>query len=338
MSLYKAETRRLVKRRFVRYLALAGVLILTAIAVGTFFTNEKHGAAQIARAQQQAETEYQADVVRTADMRARCTAAKAAGTPDTGEFPPTCAEIPEPTRENYDAKWYLPATFDFKNSFGGTLTAFAAVMALVAFVCGASFVGAEWSSGGMMNLLLWRPQRIKVLGTKLAALLAGLTGLVVAAGALWTAAFWTIASLRGTTEKMTSGTWQSFGLTGLRAFALIVAAGVLGFGLASIGRHTAMALGVAIGFGVIVQFGLGIVLDMAEVKFYEAYLLPVWGMAWMQKSYTAEDYEACNFSAFGECKPDTLVIEWPLIGTGLLAAVVLVVVVAMWTMRNRDVT
>ena len=38
---------------------------------------------------------------------------------------------------------------------------------------GASFVGAEWNSGGMMNLLLWRPQRLKVLSTKLAALLAG---------------------------------------------------------------------------------------------------------------------------------------------------------------------
>jgi ABC-2 type transport system permease protein len=338
MSLYKAETRRLVKRRFVRYLTLAGVLILLAIAVGTFFTNEKHGAAQIARAEQQAESEYQGELTRTADLRARCTAAKAAGTANADEFPANCADITDPSRENFEAKWYLPATFNFKTSFGGTLTAFAAVLALVAFVCGASFVGAEWSSGGMMNLLLWRPQRIKVLSTKLAALLAGLTALSVAAGALWTGAFWLIASLRGSTEKMTSGVWQSFGLTGLRAFALIVAAGVIGFGLASLGRHTAMALGAAIGFGVIVQFGLGIVLDMAQVKFYEAYLLPVWGIAWMQKSYTAEDYDACNFSAFGECKPDTLTIEWPMIGSGLLLVVVLIVVAAMWTMRNRDVT
>ena len=57
------------------------------------------------------------------------------------------------------------------------ITTLAALLALVAFVIGASFVGAEWNSGGMMNLLLWRPQRLQVLGTKLAALLVGLTAL-----------------------------------------------------------------------------------------------------------------------------------------------------------------
>ena len=39
---------------------------------------------------------------------------------------------------------------------------FAAILALVGFVIGASFVGAEWSTGGMMNLLLWRPKRLTV--------------------------------------------------------------------------------------------------------------------------------------------------------------------------------
>jgi ABC-type transport system involved in multi-copper enzyme maturation permease subunit len=338
MSLYKAESRRLIKRRFVRYLALAGLLVLAAVVVGTFFTNEKVGPAQIAAAEQQAERDYQQAITDAQQARVRCAAAKASGAPNTGEFPDDCSQISDPSRESYRAEWNLPATFNFRESFGGTLTAFAAVMALVAFVAGASFVGAEWSSGGMMNLLLWRPQRVKVLATKLVAFLVGLTVLSVVTGALWTVAFWVIGSLRGTTEKMTPGAWQSFGLTGLRAFALIVAAGVIGFGLASLGRHTAMALGVAIGFGVVVQFGLGIVLDMAQVKFFEAYLLPVWGMAWMQKSITLEDYNACNFSAFGECKPDTMTIDWQTTGTGGLVVVLLILVAAMWTIRNRDVT
>ena len=338
MSLYKAESRRLVKRRFVRYLALAGLLILTAVAVGTFFTNEKVGPAQVAAAEQKAEQEYQQALTETQQARVRCAAAKASGAPDTGEFPSDCSQISDPARESFEAEWNLPPTFDFRESFGGTLTAFAAVMALVAFVAGASFVGAEWSSGGMMNLLLWRPQRVKVLSTKLAAFLVGLTTLSVVAGALWTVAFWLIGTLRGTTERMTPGAWQSFGLTGLRAFALIVAAGVIGFGLASLGRHTAMALGVAIGFGVVMQFGIGIVLDMADVKFYEAYLLPVWGIAWMQKSITLENYDACNFSVFGECKPDTMTIDWQTTGAGGLVVVLLILMAAMWTIRNRDVT
>ena len=87
----------------------------------------------------------------------------------------------------------MPATFDFRKKFGDMIITFAAILALIAFVIGASFVGAEWSSGGMMNLLLWRPQRLKVLGTKLVALLVGLTVLTVVVAAAWTGIFVLIA-------------------------------------------------------------------------------------------------------------------------------------------------
>jgi ABC-2 type transport system permease protein len=336
MSLYRAESRRLVKRRLIRYLAITGLIVLAAVAVGTFFTNHKVGAAERAVAVQKADQDFADQVKQTADMKAACE--KAAGTPEAKNFPSNCADITAPQRDQIQAEWYLPSTFEFRKQFEGTVITFAAVLALVAFVAGASFVGAEWSTGGMMNLLLWRPQRLKVLGTKLAALVVWSTGLTVVAGALWTAAFWAIGSLRGSTEKMTPGVWQSLGLTGLRGLALILAAAIIGFALASLGRHTAMALGVAIGFGVVVQFGLGIVLNLAHVKFYEAWLLPVWGMAWMQKSVTLQDYDACNFNAYGECKPPEMTIDWQTTGSGLLLAVVIIVAVAMWTMRSRDVT
>ena len=79
----------------------------------------------------------------------------------------------------------------------------------------------------MMNLLLWRPKRLTVLGTKLAAVLTTLTGVTVVLGALWTLAFWLIGTYRGTTAKVTSGVWQSAGLTGLRALGLILAVGAV---------------------------------------------------------------------------------------------------------------
>jgi hypothetical protein len=65
----------------------------------------------------------------------------------------------------------------------------------------------------------------------------------------WTGAFWTTASYRGSTANMTSGV--SFALTGLRGLALVLAAGVVGFALASLGRHTALALGDALGLAVV---------------------------------------------------------------------------------------
>jgi ABC-2 type transport system permease protein len=218
------------------------------------------------------------------------------------------------------------------------LTVLAALIAVAGFVIGASFVGAEWNSGGMMNLLLWRPQRVKVLATKLAAFLVSLTALTVVLSAAWTAVFLLIANLRGTTEGMTPGAWQSIGLTELRALAVVVVAGVVGFGLASIGRHTAMAMGVAIGVVILFQFGLGTVLSLANVKFSQAYLIPIWLLAWMEKSYKVEDYNSCDFTAVGGCQPDSITLTWQQAGGGMIAIFVLIVVASLWTIRSRDVT
>jgi hypothetical protein len=338
MSVYKAESRRLVKRRFVRWLAIGGLVVLAAVVAGMFFTNHHVGPAQVAAAEAAANQEYLDQVTYSQQNRAECERAKAAGTTPEGQYPSNCSDITAPPRESFSAEWHMPATFEFRKEFGEMLIPLAAILALVGFVAGASFVGAEWASGGMMNLLLWRPQRLKVLGTKLAALLVGVTTLTVLASAAWTAAFWGIASVRGTTEKMTPGVWQSFGLTELRGLALVLAATVIGFGLASLGRHTAVALGVAAGIGVVAQFGIGIVLSLAEVRFPEAWLLPTYLLAWMTKKVTLEDYHSCDFTVYGECTPPTMDITWPAAGGLIGVGVVLVLGAALWTMRSRDIT
>ena len=336
MSLYKAETRRLVKRRFTKLFTLSGLLILAAVAAAMFFSNQKVGPDQIAKAKAEAQQQYQQSLQQAETDKKNCQAAQ--GTPAASQYPPNCTDMYVPTEADYNYEWFMPATFEFRKDFPGMVTTFAALMAVIAFIIGASFVGAEWASGGMMNLLLWRPQRLRVLGTKLAALLVGLTALTVVVGAIWTGIFLAIANLRGSSESMTSGAWQSMGLMELRALAIVVVAGALGFGLASIGRHTAMALGAAIGVIIVFQFGLGTVLALAKVKFVEAYLVPIWAQAWMDKSVEVFDYESCNFSGGGGCEPDSLTITWPMAGGVLAAVLVLVVGVAMWTMRSRDIT
>jgi hypothetical protein len=338
--LFKAESRRLVKRRFARYLTLGAVVVLIAIAAGMFFTNTAVGPEQVAKAEATAQAEFQQSVAQADRDRAACVQAKASGTAPTdgSQFPEDCAEMYTPTREDFRAEWYMPSTFDFRENFGYMITTFAAILAMVAFVIGASYIGAEWNSGGMMNLLLWRPQRLKVLGTKLGALLIGVAGLTVVIGALWTGAFVAIAALRGTSESMTSGAWQSFGLMGLRAFAMVLVAGAIGFGLASLGRHTAVALGVAVGIGVVAQFGVYAVLSLAEVKFAEVWLMPTYALAWLNKKVTLEDHNGCDFSGYGGCEPPTLDVTWPMAGALGLTAVVLILGAAMWTMRSRDIT
>ena len=335
MSLYKAETRRLVKRRFARWLVIGSLLILAAIAVGIFATNQKTGADQIASAKTQAAAEFQRAVEQTTQDKTACQAAQ--GTPAASQWPASCDDLYTPTADQYDYRGYLPSTFDFKDSFPDMVTALAAIFALMAFVIGASFVGAEWSSGGMMNLLLWRPQRLKVLSAKLSALLIAITGLTAATLLVWTGFFWMTGKLRGVTEGMTSGAWQSLALTEVRALVLVLAATALGFGLASLGRHTAVALGAAIGTVIVFQFGLVTVLSLAKVKFAEAYLVPIWVQAWMDKSVKLEDYNSCDFSSTQGCQPPTLELTWQMAGGILAVVIVLVVGAAMWTIRSRDV-
>jgi len=336
VSLYKAETRRLIKRRFTKWLVAGSLVVLAAILAGIFLTNQKSSPEVIAKAKAEATQQYQQAVQRTASDKQACVAAQ--GTPNASQWPSNCDDLYQPTPEDFDYRSYMPSTFEFSKNFTVMVTTLAAIFALMAFVIGASFVGAEWSSGGMMNLLLWRPQRLKVLGTKLVALLVGMGVLTAAALAAWTGLFWIVATLRGTTTGMTAGAWQSVALTETRATVLVLTAAALGFGLASLGRHTAMALGAAIGVVILFQFGLVTVLSMAKVKFAEALLVPYWVQAWMDKSVKIEDYNSCDFSSTQGCQPATLTITWPMAGGVLAVALVLVVGAAMWTMRSRDVT
>jgi ABC-2 type transport system permease protein len=331
VSLYRAETRRLVKRRFARWLLIGGLLVLTAVAIGTAFTNRQVGPEQITEAKATAEANYQENLRYAEQERQRCEQ-------DPSQYGGDCGQLWTPTREEFDYTQFMPSTFDFNQKFRDMITTLAAILGLAAFVVGASFVGAEWTSGGMMNLLLWRPQRLRVLGTKLAAFLVTLGGLAVVLSVVWTGVFVLIANLRGSMSGMTAGAWQSTVLTELRALVLILVAGAIGFGLAALGRHTALALGAAVGVIIVFQFGLVTVLSMAQVPYAEAWLLPIWVMAWMNKEIKLQDYNGCDFSATAGCQPPELTLTWPMAGGLMAVALVLVVGAAMWTMRSRDIT
>ncbi|TCB99032.1 ABC transporter permease [Micromonospora zingiberis] len=337
MSLFRTELRRLTKRRFTRWTTVGGLLVLALVVVGLFITNQKIGPEQWAEAKRSADQSHAEQVRWVEQERANCERAKAAGE-NVDYYPADCAEIAPPAREDIRDEWYLPSTFIFKSSFQDMLIPLAAILAMVGFVVGASFVGAEWSTGGMMNLLLWRPKRLTVLLTKLGALLTGLLALALPASAAWFGSLWLVANWRGSTEGMTSGTWQSFLLTGLRGIVLALVAATVGFALASLGRHTAMALGGAVAVIVVGQGGLAILLDMAQVRFGEAWLLPTYVYAWMTKTVTLEDWRSCNASYTGECNAATLDITWHHSSLLFTVGIALFLGAALWTMRRRDVT
>ncbi|MFR9779317.1 ABC transporter permease subunit [Micromonospora sp. MS34] len=336
MSLYVTELRRLAKRRLTRLLLVLLVLGLAGVATAFSFSSHQLSKEVVAAAQAESDAQYRRALEDWKRTVADCDAARARGENTEDRFGPDCGREWQPQPEMFDPKWNLPYQFDFRGEFPMFIAVFAGAVALFAFIVGASFVGAEWSTGGMMNLLLWRPKRLAVLGTKLAALLTTVLGVGVVLGAFWTLAFWLIGTYRGTTAEVTAGVWRSIGLDGLRALGLILAVGAVAFALASLGRHTAMALGAAVAVFAISEIGVRIAVGVLGVPFGERYVLSTYAQAWFLKRVQLLNYDACQF-AKGQCEPAELLVTWQdsALVLGLGGAVVLIA--AFWMMRRRDI-
>lgn len=336
MSLFKTELRRLFKRRLTRYLLILLVLTAAGITTAFAFASQQIGPTQIAAAEAEADANYREQLGNHQETVAACEAAKARGENVDQLYGPDCGKDFGPRPEEFNVEWYLPYQFNFRDEFPIFISVLAGMLALFAFIVGASYVGAEWNSGGMTNLLLWRPKRLSVLLTKLGVLLGSLLGISVVLGALWTAAFWLIGKYDGATGKMTQGVWESLALDGVRSIGLVLAAGAVAFGLASLGRHTAMALGVAVAVGVISEVGLRIAMAVANVRFGDRYVLSTYALAWFQKKWELVDQNSCNFN-MGQCEFDTFVVTWQQAALVFGIGTAVVLAAMLWTMRRRDI-
>jgi hypothetical protein len=348
VNLARAEWRRLFKRRVTRWLLLFVVGVLGLLVVNTWHSSHRVDEAALREAEEWARADYENfrrefEQVILPEQIEECERVKRAGGAAAEGWPDDCqdlAVVMAPRPEDFSAQNYLPSTFDFRRDVPGLVQPFAWLLAMFAFLVAASYVGAEWRSGGMTNLLLWRPRRVAVLSVKLGTLLTALAVVGVALSALWTAALWLVATNRGVTDTMTSGAWQSFGLTGLRVLALMLVAGTVGFAVASLGRHTAAALGTAIAAFAVGVGGVGAVVYSLDVRFPDRWLWPVYTQAWLERSVKVYDYSApCVVGGpFGACQPPAFEITWQMAGVGMAGLVVLVVGAALWHIRSRDVT
>ncbi|WP_412542064.1 ABC transporter permease [Longispora sp. K20-0274] len=319
MNLLKAEWNRLASRRFTKLTLLILVGGLLVLAVGMFLSHHKRTDADWEQARQRA-------AASTAEMRANCAGS---GAP---------AEACDSKIDAADPQWFLPATFDFKGYAEPLVMVFGGLLCLYAFLVGSSFIGAEWSSGGVANLLLWRPRRAPTLLGKYVALLTGLTGIFVVLGAAWAGILALSAALRGTFDGVTPGFVTSLALTGLRMLVLTLLVGTVAFAVASIGRRTAAALGAAIGVILVGEVGIRILLaGLFNVPRYERFVPSSYAGAWVGKEMRFMDFAGCSAGGPG-CAPK----EWVL--TMGDSAVVFAVVLALslgaafWTFTRRDVT
>jgi hypothetical protein len=303
VRLLVVETRRFLARRLVRItvgLILLGILIA---GVSAFVTSHRPSAEQLAAAESQRE-----------ELIASCAAGEFGIPP--GEIPPGetleqyCEEIVAPAEELVASAPFRLA--GMQDVFLGT----GVVAMLVAWLLGASFVGAEWHAGTMGTLLTWDPRRIRVIVAKALVAVVAAFVLTVVAEALLGLAVWPAAAFRGSTEGIDAAWFRETAGVVLRGGGLAAMGAGIGFAVASLARNTAAALGV--GFGYLVVFEMIL-----------ASLRPGWSK-WLLVP---------NIAVFMTGNPAEAGFEWSTVRAGLLLAgytAALLVVAGGW-FRARDV-
>ncbi len=328
MRLLRAEWTRLFARRFTQVMLLLLLLVLGAIAGGIAFDSSSPSEAEYAAAEREAQWYNQEALQQVQE----CEQAHAAGGDAALEWPTDCSIL----AAEYTADMFLPWTFNFRAEAPELVIGFGGLLALFGLLVGASFIGAEHSSGGVTNLLLWQPRRIPLLLGKLTALLTGVLLIGVVIGGAWVAGLWLIARWRGVTGELTRGFQESLALTGARSLGLALAVTIVGFALASLGRRTSTALGALLAYGVIGEIGIRMVLGLLEVDYVERYVLSSYVAAWLDKqyeifgSYSCDDYGSCIGESY------TIPLWQGAVVLGVLTTVLLVAAVAVF--RRRDIT
>jgi len=316
-NLVRAEAMRLLSRRFmvVMVAVLLGAFAVTLLT--TVLSTHRPTAAEIAAAEGELERHRR----------------------DMAEQLALCREQAEQIPEYGDCSWadparfgvedFLPGVFVFSASIEGLIFFLVGYLALFGFLVGASYVGAELTSGGMTNLLLWRPERTTVLATKLAILGAGVLVLSVVATAVYLSVFWTLAQVAGLPGDTGGTFWAALLQLCLRGFVLALVAAALGFAVATLGRHTSAAVGLLAGYAVVWEIGARIVLEVVRADTPGLWMLSTYIGAWMDGDVTVN-----RICLDGGCSGIT--ITWQ--HAGVLLAVLLAAALgaAFAAFRRRD--
>lgn len=129
--------------------------------------------------------------------------------------------------------------------------------AIVGFILGATFIGAEWSSKNLLAWLFWEPRRLRLMAAKLLALLSSVLVLAVIAQAAWLATARLLLHFRGsavtTLGPQAAHFWSHVVDAQLRCALLVLVTACMGFALASLLRNTAAAFGIAFVYFAVVE-------------------------------------------------------------------------------------
>ncbi|MDP5182989.1 hypothetical protein QOZ88_10090 [Blastococcus sp. BMG 814] len=249
-SLFRAEVHRFVSRRFIQVLlALATLGWLGAVVIGLLSFGEPTDADFAAATQQRDEF-----LAGEREFRQVCEQdAEQAGQPVDQFCGPPLTESDVPVED-----FLTTAPFDLASAGEPGAIGFAVAAAVLAFLIGATWIGAEWSTRTIVALLFWVPSRLRVIGTKTGVLALAALALGVAAQLAWLAMAWLLDALVGSDRGVPDGFWSGLLAAQGRGVVLTVLVGLIGFGLANLVRNTGAALGVGFVYFAIAENALRI--------------------------------------------------------------------------------
>jgi ABC-2 type transport system permease protein len=233
IALLRSELLRMRSRRIVWVLVVASLSAIAVIAVILMVKFHKPTDAEVSRAHADFETQM-----------THCL---------NGDFELSDADregVPLATwcRENLaESDFHSNEQFDLVN-LPDMLLGTSFLVIVMGILIGASSIGAEWSAGSFATLLTWEPRRIRVLLIRLivVAVTAALVSLFLEAvlGLVLSG----VAALRGSTAGTGAAWLRSVLATIGRITVMAALTASVGLAIATVGRGTAAALGVLVGY------------------------------------------------------------------------------------------
>ncbi|MEU6078299.1 ABC transporter permease subunit [Micromonospora sp. NPDC047074] len=310
MNLVRAELERLGARRFVQLMLVLLVLAFGVTAATTMAGSHQPTAQELIDAQQQAAA-ARIELERTHQLCLERERGAALADDVRGYVPDDCSEVDPALMERAPvAADFLTGVFIFAEEAEALLYFLIAFLALFGFLVGASYIGADLNSGGVVNLLLWRPRRMMVLGAKLGTLLGGTALVSVLASAAYLGTFWLIAHLAGRPGRLDGEFWGALGATWGRGLLLVLLLTTVGFAVATLGRHTSAALGAIAGYLVVWELGARLVMEILDVAKPERLMLSSYAAALLNGRIGFWDYRSCTFVGSDSCGGDAWALTW----------------------------
>jgi hypothetical protein len=233
MRLLSVELDRFRSRRAIALLVLAAVLVAVAFVGATAWNTRPLSRADRADATAQAKLEGERPEIQQQVRACQAQPHDFLGPAATAD---DCAEAMIPGPEAY----YPRDALDLSTALRHEGVGLALIVIGLLVIAGATFVGADWSSGSLTNQLIFEPRRTRLWLSKAAAVMigSGLVALVVLSG------FWlglgVVAQARDISISSSDVTVVAWHV--VRAVALGMGAGLGAFALTAIFRHTVATL------------------------------------------------------------------------------------------------